>query len=468
MSNALTRLVFDPVDPERERVPRRYQFAADSRAALITGAVGLVALVAAAAVGIPSVGMTHFLFAYLIGWVFCVSVALGALFFVMIQHLTKARWSTTIRRIPEAIAANFPLLALAGIPILLGMHDLFHWTHEDLYEVGSETFDPILYGKRGYLNIPFYIGRYALFFAIWSLIGRKLYTLSVRNDTAPSAQNTVDMRWWSALGMPLFAVTVSFAGYDFLMGTDPHWFSTMFGVYFFAGGLLGAICLITFIALFLKRGGMVDAEITREHLQDMAKFMFGFTVFWAYVSFCQYMLYWYANLPEEIVWFQKRFSPGWASVAVSLLLLHFAVPFFVMLVRQSKRTYPILGTVAVWLLVMHFVDIWWIAMPAMLPEGIEHAASPEHASAEADHGQELLASLQTAVAPGTAGPVAPDTPATTMVLEVVPPSFPVIELLAWVGLFGLMISATFARLGRHALTPYSDPFFNDSLKFENV
>ena len=465
MSNALTRLVFDPVDPERERVPRRYQFAADSRASLITGAVGLVALVVAAAVGIPGVGMTHFLFAYLIGWVFCVSVALGSLFFVMIQHLTSARWSTTIRRIPEAIAANFPLIALAGIPILLGMHDLFHWTHEDLYEVGSETFDPILYGKRGYLNIPFYIGRYVLFFGIWSLIGHKLYTLSVRNDTAPSAQNTVDMRWWSAFGMPLFAVTVSFAGYDFLMGTDPHWFSTMFGVYFFAGGFLGAVCLITFIALFLKRGGMLDAEVTREHIQDMAKFMFGFTVFWAYVSFSQYMLYWYANLPEEIVWFQKRFSPGWASVAVSLLLLHFAVPFFVMLVRQSKRTYPILATVAVWLLVMHWVDLWWIAMPSMLPQGIEHAASPEHASAAVQGGQQLLASLQTAIAPGT---IAPETPATQMVLEVVPPSFPVIELLAWVGLFGLLLSATFARLGRHALTPYSDPFFNDSLRFENV
>ncbi|HEX8298523.1 MAG TPA: hypothetical protein VF594_05115, partial [Rubricoccaceae bacterium] len=135
MSNALTRLVFDPVDPDRERVPRRYQLAEDSRAALIAAGVGVVALAAGAAVGIPS-GLTHVLFAYLIAWVFCVSVALGALFFVMIQHLTKARWSTTVRRIPEAIAANFPFLALAGIPILLGMHELFHWTHADIYEVG--------------------------------------------------------------------------------------------------------------------------------------------------------------------------------------------------------------------------------------------------------------------------------------------------------------------------------------------
>ena len=458
MSNALTRLVFDPVDPERDRVPRRYQFAPDSRAVLISAGVGVVAIAAAAAVGIPG-GLTHFLFAYLIAWVFCVSVALGSLFFIMIQHLPKARWSTTIRRIPEAIAANFPLIALAGIPILLGMHELFHWTHADLYVPGTEAYDPILAGKRGYLNVPFFLVRYVLYFGIWSLVASKLYRYSVQNDTAPSPDNTLKLRKWSAIGMPLFAVTVSFAGYDFLMSTDPHWFSTMFGVYFFAGGFLGALCLITFIALVLKRGGMVDTEITVEHIQDMGKFMLGFTVFWAYVSFSQYMLYWYANLPEEIVWFQKRFSAGWAAVALSLLLLHFLLPFFVLLLRQAKRIYPVLATVAVWLLVMHWVDLWWITMPAMLPHGLEHV-SPDHASALAQGGQNLLASLQTNAVPESAAP--------EMTIAVVPPGFPIVELLAWVGLFGLMLSATFARLGRHALTPYSDPYFADSLRFENV
>ncbi len=456
MSNALTRLVFDPVDSDRERIPRRYQFAADSRAGLIAAGAGVVALAAGVAIGVPA-GLTHFLFSYLVAWVFCVSIALGALFFIMIQHLTKARWSTTVRRIPEAIVANFPLLALAGLPILFGMHELFHWTHADLYVVGSETYDPILAGKRAYLNVPFFVGRYVFYFAAWSLIARKLYGHSVRNDTAPDPENTIQMRKWSAIGMVTFAITVSFAGFDFLMSADPHWFSTMFGIYFFAGGMLGAVCLTTFIALFLKKQGMVDAEITVEHIQDMGKFMFGFTVFWAYISFCQYMLYWYANLPEEILWFQKRFSAGWVTVAVALLFMHFALPFFVLLFRQSKRTYPILATVAVWLLVMHWVDLWWITMPAMLPGGGEHAA--EHAATALQGGQQLIASLQA---------VAPATPARTMVLEVVPPSFPAIEILLWVGLFGLMLAATFARLSRHALTPYSDPYFADSLRFENV
>ena len=458
MSNALTRLVFDPVDPDRERIPRRYQFAADSRAGLIAGGVGLVALAAGVAVGLPT-GITHLLFAYLVAWVFCVSIALGSLFFVMIQHLTKARWSTTIRRIPEALAANFPLLALAGLPILLGMHDLFHWTHADLYVVGSETYDPILAGKQGFLNVPFFIGRYVFYFVMWSLIARKLYRYSVENDTAPSPENTLRMRWWSAFGVVVFAITVSFAGYDFLMSTDPHWFSTMFGVYFFAGAFLGAVCTITFLALFLKKLGMLDTEVTVEHIQDMGKFMLGFTVFWAYISFSQYMLYWYANLPEEILWFQKRFSPGWGAVALSLLFLHFALPFFVLLLRQTKRIYPLLATMAVWQLVMHWVDLWWITMPAMLPHGGEHAASPEHAATALQNGPQLIASLQA---------VAPETAARTMVLEVVPPGFPAIELLVWVGLFGLLLAATFTRLSRHALTPYNDPYFADSLRFENV
>lgn len=457
MANALTRLVFDPVDADRDRAPRRYQFAADSRAGLIAAGVGTVALVGAAAIGIPS-GLTHFLFAYLIAWVFCVSVALGSLFFVMIQHLTKARWSTTIRRIPETIAANFPLLALAGIPVLLGMHDLFHWTHADMYVVGGEHYDPVLAGKRAYLNVPFFLARYALYFVAWSVVARKLYTISVRNDTDPDPRNTLQLRKWSAIGIVLFALTVPFAGYDFLMSTDPHWFSTMFGVYFFAGAFLSALCLITFIALFLKRGGMLDTEVTREHIQDMGKFMFGFVVFWTYISFSQYMLYWYANLPEEILWFQKRFSPGWDMVAWSLLLFHFLVPFFVLLLRGTKRTYPLLATMAVWLMVMHWVDLWWIVMPSMLPGALNHV-DPEHARAAVGVGGDLLASLQA---------VAPRTPAPEMTLAVIPPVFPIVELLAWVGLFGLLLAATFARLGRHALTPHNDPYFADSLRFENV
>ncbi len=465
MSNPITRLLFDPVDPDREVTPRRYQFDGDSRWWMFPLGLGVALVAVAAIAGVAGGGSTKALFAYLIAWVFCLSIALGAMFFVMIQHVTRARWSVTIRRIPEALVASFPLLALAGLPILFGMHDLFHWSHADLYEQGGSHFDAILYGKASYFFIPgseasfggfpwFFVARFVGYFAIWTWLGNKLYRVSVQNDTRPSTDNTKHLYKWSAVGLPIMAVTTAFASYDFVMSTDPHWFSTMFGVYFFSGGWLGALCLITFIALLLKKGGMLNLEVTTEHIQDMGKFMFAFVVFWTYIAFSQYMLYWYANLPEETVWYMKRFTGGWGTVAAALFIFHFVLPFLILIFRSSKRIYPIIATMAMWLLVMHWVDLWWVTMPAMLPE-----AAVEHASALASNGGALLASLQTMPAEA----VVPE-----IHLERATPTVPVLEFAMWLGMFSLFVGSTLMRLSRHALTPYSDPYFAESLTFENV
>ena len=456
MANPLSYFL-DPVPAGGDRVPQRYRFTGDQRWWMAPLAVGAVLLVAGLVVGLADT--PRVLFAYLIGWVFCLSVSIGALFFVMIQHITKARWSTTIRRIPEALAASFPLLALAGLPVLLGMHDLFHWTHAELYEVGGPEYDAIIAGKQAYLNVPFFIVRYVLYFAAWTWLGSRLWSISVRNDTEPSVENTLRLRKISAYGIPLAAVTTAFASYDYLMSTDPHWFSTMFGVYFFAGGWLGALCLITFIALLLKKAGMLP-EVTVEHTQDMGKFMMAFVIFWTYVAFSQYMLYWYANLPEEIVWFHKRFAGGWETVAWSLLIFHFVLPFLLLLPRATKRIAPALATMAVWLLVMHWVDLWWIAMPSM------HVAAEAGHAAVASGAGDLLASLQ--AMPAEAVQEAVHGPAEGMGLHVVQPHLPLVEMAVWLGLFGLYLGVVFVRLGRHALTPYGDPYFADSLRFENV
>ena len=262
MANPLS-FVFDPVASERDRVPGRYRLSGDQRWSLVPLGVGAVLLVIGLAVSL--VDLPRLLFAYLIGWVFCLSISLGALFFVMIHHITKARWSTTIRRIPEALAASFPLIAIAGIPVLLGMHDLFHWTHEELYVVGGPEYDRIIAGKRAYLNTPFFIVRYVVYFAVWTWLGSRLWAISVRNDTDPNAENTLRLRKISAYGIPLAAVTTAFASFDYLMSTDPHWFSTMFGIYFFAGGWLGALCLVTFLALLLKKGRDAPRGDRRAH-----------------------------------------------------------------------------------------------------------------------------------------------------------------------------------------------------------
>lgn len=456
MANPLSYFL-DPVAAEGDRVPQRYRFTGDQRWWMAPLGIGLLLLVAGLVVGITDT--PRMLFAYLIAWVFCVSISLGALFFVMIQHITKARWSTTIRRIPEALAASFPLLALAGIPVLLGMHDLYHWTHHELIDPASPEFDRLIAGKAAYLNIPFFIGRYVLFFAAWTWLGSRLWSISVRNDTNPSPENTLKLRKISAYGIPIAAVTTAFAGFDWLMSTDPHWFSTMFGVYFFAGGWLGALCLVTFIALLFKKAGMLQS-VTVEHTQDMGKFMFAFVVFWTYIAFSQYMLYWYANLPEETVWFHKRFTTGWETVSWALLIFHFVLPFLILLPRATKRIAPALATMAVWLLVMHWVDLWWITMPSM-----HVAAETGHAAVTSGAG-DLLASLQ--AMPAEAVQEAVHGPAEGMGLHVVEPHLPLVEMAVWLGLFALYIGATFVRLGRHALTPYGDPYFADSLRFENV
>ncbi|MDX1440354.1 MAG: hypothetical protein R3284_10680 [Rubricoccaceae bacterium] len=450
MANPLTSFFLDPVVVDRDQAPRNFQLSGDVRWWAFPLGLGIAAL-AIALVGIGT-DATRFWYAYLVGWVFCVSIAIGCLFFVMIQHITKARWSVTIRRVPELMIANFPALALLGLPILLfGMHDLFHWTHADLYEVGGDHYDPILAGKQGYLNMPFFVVRFALYFGLFSFLGRKLYRYSVLQDTKKSAELTKKQRFWSGAGIPLSAIATAFFGYDYLMSLDPHWFSTMFGVYFFAGGWLACLSLIALLVMVFRRAGVAELEMTKEHIQDVGKFMFAFVVFWAYIAFSQYMLIWYGNLPEETQWFADRFTNGWDTFSWTLLLGHFAFPFFALLPRFSKRVLPILGFMAIWLLFMHWVDLIWLSMPTIAAEAAHTAAA--HA-AEAGH----------AVVTGAGGQVA----SLEEVSSSTHASLTLTDFAAWIGMFGTFLGLTLWRAGRHAITAYGDPFFTDSIRFENV
>lgn len=417
MANAVSRLFFDPAGERSARVPARYAFTGDSRWWTVALGVGIAALVVALAVGLGGGAGQRVLFAYLIGWSFCVSVALGALLFVMIQHLVKARWSVALRRIPEAIAANFPLLALAGLPILFGTHSLYHWSHAELYQPGPH-YDAVLDGKAGYFFFPlaaggfplFFVLRYVVYFVLWSWLGHRLYSLSVASDTSPSVETTLALRKISAIGIPLTGVALAFASFDWLMSTDPHWFSTIFGVYFFAGGWLGAVSLIVFLALLLMKNGMLADVVSRDHIHDLGRFMFGFVVFWTYIAFSQYMLIWYANLAEETVWYAKRFTGGWNTVTMALVLFHFILPFFLLISRAAKRSYPVLATMAVWLLVMHFVDLWWVTTPSMLPAEGDHVTET-HATVTTPKGHAIPLVLASATvapqAPAAQDPAAP-------------------------------------------------------------
>lgn len=454
MANPFTQLFLDPVADDRERTARRYQLSGDYRWWAVPLGVGVV-LTALALLGLFA-DRQRFFHAYLIGWVFCVSIAIGALLFVMIQHITKARWSASIRRIPELMIANFPLLAVLGIPILFGLHDLYHWTHADLYDPAGAEFDPILAGKRGYLNVPFFLARLAAYFVLWSYLGLRLYTLSVRQDTAPSVENTLKMRRASGWGIPLTGVATAFAGFDLLMSLDPHWFSTIFGVYFFAGGFLASLALITFLALLFRSRGLLEREVTHEHYHDMGKLVFGFVVFWAYIAFSQYMLIWYGDLPEETQWFMDRFTNGWRPMSWALLIFHFVLPFLLLITRQAKRVLPFLAFMCGWVLVMHWIDLFWLAMPTIMAEAHHTAtAHAEHvAGAAAEAGRAVVRPIL-------------DTAEQAEVSSSAPARFAWTDFAAWFGLFGVFVGATLWRATRHSLTPYNDPYFPDSVRFEN-
>jgi hypothetical protein len=420
-SSFLTALI-DPIQPTTGHAERAYRFTAGTMTWLVPLLIGVALLVVSAALGVTERFREQFYYSYLIGWTFCLSLAVGALFIVIIKHLTKAHWIVVVRRIPEALLWSFPLLILLFIPILFGLldhdHGLYHhWTAEGIADPASDHYDEVLAGKVAYLNIPFFLVRMVFYFAVWTYLAYRLYTLSVRQDVDPDPSIPVQQRRVSAWGLPLCAVATAFASYDLLMSLDPHWFSTIFGVYFFAGGFLAAFCLIVLVAIMLQRSGMLRHIVTDEHYQDLGKLMFGFVVFWAYIAFSQYMLYWYGGIPEETVWFRHRLEHGWGYHSFMLMLMHFILPFLILLPRAVKRSIPVMSIMAVWLLAMQWYDHHWIAMPVL---------HEDHAG------------------------------------------FHWLDFSCWIGLFGIFFGAFVWRLSRHPLVPQRDPLLGKSLRFENV
>jgi hypothetical protein len=304
------------------------------------------------------VDQAQFFFSYLNAFMFAVTLALGCLFFVIIHHLVRASWSTGFRRLAENYAANLPLLLLLFIPVAFGHHDLYHWSHEGITEI-----DPLIAAKSGYLNTAFFFGRALFFFAIWILMIRFFRKNSVKQDETGDTALTFKMRWWSPLCMIGWALSITFAGFDWLMSLDPHWFSTMFGVIIFAGSVVTCFAILNITGLWLTKNGVLANTLTMGNFHDAAKLMFGFTCFWAYTSFSQYFLIWYGNIPEETAWFHLRLNEGWENVALLLVFGHFILPFWFLMSRHMKRNRFALGVAAVWMLLIHYIDLFFMIQP---------------------------------------------------------------------------------------------------------
>lgn len=302
----------------------------------------------------------QFFFSYLVNFTFFSSIALGSLFFVMLQHLTRSEWSTVLRRIPEAISSNLWIWGLFIIPIFLGMHSLYHWTHAD-----AVATDPVLQGKEPYLNTPFFIIRQVIYFGLWSFLGYQMYQKSVEMDKTGDWGLQTLLRRTSGPGLFFFAITLAFASFDWLMALDPHWYSTIFGVYYFAMSFQGLFAALILIVLFLWKKGLLTATIQKGHIYDLGVQMFGFTIFYAYIAFSQFLLIYYANIPEETVWYLERFDGGYEYLAYFYLFGRFVIPFVVLLPKWTKSNVKIVASVSALILVSHLVELYWIVMPVL-------------------------------------------------------------------------------------------------------
>ncbi len=323
--------------------------------------VGAAALAVSVAVAAATPGGWHrFAFAYLCAYAYVASLALGSLYFVLLHHLTNSGWSVVVRRIAEAFAGAVPLLAVLALPLLGQLRELYP-------AIGGGAAH-LPHGKAVYLSAPFLVARWAMYLAAWTLIARFFVGRSLRQDATGDAALSVAMKARSAPAMVAFAVTVSFAAFDWLMALDPTWFSTIFGVYYFAGCAVAVYALVPLSAFLLQRAGFLRSSVTVEHYHDLGKLLFGFVVFWAYIAFSQLMLQWYGNIPEETHWFAARQSHGWGWVGLVLIFGHFLAPFLALLSRAPKRRPARLAVAAAWMLAMHAVDLYWLIMPAASPE----------------------------------------------------------------------------------------------------
>ena len=329
--------------------------------------LGRAAVVAMAGLALTAIGalidVDRALAAYHVAFVYWAGIAMAALLINMAFQAGKAKWYVVLRRVLETVPLSGVLFVVLFIPVLLGMGHLFPWLHPERL---SPELRELAEHRRPYLNVPFFVVRAALYFAVWIAIARLLYGWSVRQDGEGGALLTLRQRRLGAGALPLMAIVISFAAFDWQMSLDLHLASTIFGVYFFAGSFLAAFAvLILALASTRTVEGTPGALMNANHWHSLGKYLLAFVAFWAYIAFSQFMLIWIANLPEEVPWYLARGRGGWLTTAVFLVVFHFLVPFFVLLHRDLKRSPRALSFIAVWVLLVHYIDVYWVMMPAL-------------------------------------------------------------------------------------------------------
>jgi hypothetical protein len=302
----------------------------------------------------------NFFRAYLVGFVFCLGISLGGLALLMLQYLTGGAWGLVIRRILEASARTLPLVLIMFLPVVAGMGSIYQWVRPELIQ--NAEVRELVEHKHIYLNVPFFIGRAAFYFAVWLgltfILNRWAQELDERQD-----RDTIrKMQDLSGPGLVLYGLTITFAAVDWVMSIDAAWYSTIFGLLLMAGEALSAMAFTIAVAAYLAGRGETAIYQPR-HFHDLGKLLLTLIMLWAYFSFSQFLIIWSGNLPEEIPWYLRRFQGGWGVVGVGLVLLHFALPFALLLSRDLKRSYRKLVLIAALIIVMRLIDLIWLVAP---------------------------------------------------------------------------------------------------------
>ncbi|MCA8976950.1 MAG: quinol:cytochrome C oxidoreductase [Planctomycetes bacterium] len=376
-----------------------------------------------------------FWFSYLVGYMGVLGIVLCALFFTMVQHITRAGWSITVRRLAENLAWTLPWMLLLFAPVIAGSHTIYHhWMGADL------TQDLVLKGKSAWLNQNAFFMRVGIYFLIWIVLAWFFRSKSIKQDDSGDPAISLRLSRVAAPGLLLFALSITFAAFDWIMSVDPHWFSTIFGVTYFAGGYMAFLAYTILLAMWLGRKGYLKEAITTEHYHDLGKFLFTFVVFWTYTNFSQYMLIYYANLPEETHWFADRAVNGWGAVGVILIVGHFLFPFVFLLSRHIKRNNKTLAFGSIFLLVIHCIDMQFLILPSGASHGEAHAGHGEAAGGHVDFGHEFGEYLHT---------------------------ISWADFGCFVGLIAIVTGLTIMNIRKSNLVPVRDPRLAESLHFQN-
>lgn len=299
-------------------------------------------------------------YAFLTAFFYFICLGLGGLFFTALQHVVKAGWSVNIRRVAESMTSVLPIAAIAGLVLLIGAKKLYIWLDPTVMAQ-----DSLLQGKAGYLNWGFFLVRLVVFFGLWLFFSKVIVGRSLKQDQDGDESHTLKNVGTSIGFLLVFALSFSLFSVDTLMSLQPHWYSTIWGVYCFSGLFQASLAAMIIITVVLMKKGLVKGFISEDHLHDLGKFLKAFTVFYAYIAFSQFLLIWYANLPEETIFYLSRSTGGWMASTVSLFVFKFFVPFLLLLPKAAKRSQGHLVLVSSLILIMQYVDIHWMVYPTL-------------------------------------------------------------------------------------------------------